>query len=143
MSLNWGITDLLAVARLSWDLYHQCFLVAREAPDDFRNLVNELATLQSVLKNLRDDVTSDKSLLEKLGENRKEMLERCLSSCFETLRKLEKFVIKFQELGVKGDGPQFWKKLRWVFKQGEISGMRSKLMVHSANINLCMSSIGK
>ena len=142
MSLQWGITDLLAVTKLAWDLYHKCFLVAREAPDDFRQLVNELASLQSILRSLRDDVTSDKSFLDKMGENRKEMLERCLSACFETLRKLERFVIKFRELGITGDGPQFWRKLKWVFKQGEISGLRSKIMVHSCNLNLCMSSIG-
>ena len=142
MSLNWGITDLLAVTKLAWDLYHKCFLVAREAPDDFRQLVNELASLQSILRSLRDDVTSDKSFLEKMGENRKEMLERCLSACFDTLRKLERFVVKFRELGITGDGPQFWRKLKWVFKQGEISGLRSKIMVHSCNLNLCMSSIG-
>ena len=142
MSLNWGITDLLAVTKLAWDLYHECFLVAREAPDDFRQLVNELASLQSILRSLRDDVTSDKSFLEKMGENRKEMLERCLSACFDTLRKLEGFVVKFRELGRTGNGSQFWRKLEWVFKQGEISGLRSKIMVHSCNLNLCMSSIG-
>lgn len=142
MSLNWGVTDLLAVTKLAWDLYHKCFLVAREAPDDFRQLVNELASLQSVLRSLRDDVTSDKSFLDKMGENRKEMLERCLVSCFDTLHKLERLVARFRELGNVGDGPQFWKKLRWVFKQGEISGLRSKIMVHSCNLNLCMSAMG-
>ena len=142
MSLNWGVTDLLAVTKLAWDLYHKCFLVACEAPDDFRQLVNELASLQSVLRSLRDDVTSDKSFLDKMGENRKEMLERCLVSCFDTLHKLKALVARFSELGNIEDGLQFWKKLKWVFKQGEISKLRSKIMVHSANLNLCMSAIG-
>jgi len=43
--LNWGVGDILAVTKLAWDLYHNCFLVAKEAPDDFRQLVNELAQI--------------------------------------------------------------------------------------------------
>ena len=73
--LNWGIGDLLAVTKLAWDLYHNCILVAREAPDDFRQLVNELASLQACLRTLRYDVNSDKSFLDRLGENRKQTLE--------------------------------------------------------------------
>lgn len=141
-ALNWGIGDLLSVTKLAWDLYHNCYLVAREAPDDFRQLVNELASLQGVLRTLRDDVNSDKSFLERMGESRKQTLERCLESCFETLRKLQRLVIKYRELG-NGDGLQFWKKIKWVTKQGEISELKSKIMVHTCNISLCMSSIGK
>lgn len=77
-ALNWGIGDLLSVTKLAWDLYHNCYLVAKEAPDEFRQLVNELASLQGVLRTLRDDVNSDKSFLERMGDNRKQMLERCL-----------------------------------------------------------------
>lgn len=139
--LNWGIGDLLSVTQLAWDLYHNCYLVAREAPDDFRQLVNELASLQACLRTLRDDVNSDKSFLDKLGDNRKQTLERCLANCFDTLRKMQKLVIKYRELGV-GDGLQFWRKLKWVGKQGEIAELKSKIMVHTCNISLCMSSIG-
>lgn len=140
-ALNWGIGDLLAVTKLAWDLYHNCYLVAREAPDDFRQLVNELASLQGVLRTLQDDVHSDKSFLERMGENRKETLERCLASCTDTLHKLHRLIIKYRELGV-ADGLQFWRKMKWVGKQGEIKELKSKIMVHTCNISLCMSSIG-
>ena len=140
--INWGIGDLLAVTKLAWDLYHNCFLVAREAPDDFRQLVNELASLQALLRTLRDDVNSDKSFLDRLDANRKQTLERCLANCFDTLRQLQKLVIKYRELGVE-DGLQFWKKLKWVGKQGKIAELKSKIMVHTCNISLCMSSMGK
>lgn len=142
MALNWGVTDVLAVTKLAWDLYHNCFLVAREAPDNFRQLVNELASLQGVLRTLRDDINSDKSFLDRLGENRKQALERALSTCFDTLHKLQTLVSKYRELGV-GDGVQFWKKLKWVSKQTEISDLKSKIMAHTCQISLCMTSIGK
>lgn len=140
--LNWGVGDVLTVTKLAWDLYHNCYLVAREAPEDFRQLVNELASLQGVLRTLRDDVNSDTSFLDRLGGNRKETLERCLGSCFDTLNKLQKLVIKYRELGVN-DGIQFWRKIKWVTKQGEIADLKSRIMVHTCNISLCMTSIGK
>ncbi|KAL8641509.1 MAG: hypothetical protein Q9226_008624, partial [Calogaya cf. arnoldii] len=139
--LNWGVGDLLAVTKLAWDLYHNCYLVAREAPEDFRQLVNELASLQGVLRTLRDDINSDKSFLERLGDPRKEALEKCLGSCFATLHKLQTLVVKYRELGV-GNGKQFWRKLKWVSKKGEIADLKSRIMVHTCNISLCMSSIG-
>ncbi|KAL8685858.1 MAG: hypothetical protein Q9218_007501 [Villophora microphyllina] len=139
--LNWGVGDLLAVTKLAWDLYHNCYLVAREAPEDFRQLVNELASLQGVLRTLRDDVNSDKSFLERMGDSRKETLERCVGSCFYTLDKLEKLVIKYRELGI-GDGKKFWAQLKWVNKQKEIADLKSRIMVHTCNLSLCMTSIG-
>lgn len=140
--LNWGVGDVLTVTKLAWDLYHKCYLVAREAPKDFRQLIDELATLQGVLHTLRDNVNSDTSFLERLGDNRKETLERCLGNCFRTLHKLEKLVVKYRELGID-DGVQFWKKMKWVSKQGEIADLKARIMVHNCNLHLCMTSIGK
>ncbi len=156
--INWGVGDILSVAQvinsstifqrlelteqLAWDLYHNCYLVAREGPDEFRQLVNELASLQGVLRTLRDDITSDKSFLEKLGENRKQTLERCLAACFETLQKLQELVIKYRKLGI-GDGVQFWRKIKWVTQQKTIANLKAKVMVHSCNLSLCITSIGK
>ncbi|KAL8774307.1 MAG: hypothetical protein Q9209_001058 [Squamulea sp. 1 TL-2023] len=140
--LNWGVGDLLTVTKLAWDLYHKCYLVAREAPEDFRQLVNELASLQGALRTLRDDYNSDQSFLERLGDPRKDALDKCLGSCNATLQKLQTLVTKYQELGI-ADGKQFWMKLKWVTKKGEIADLRSRIMVHTCNISLCMSSIGK
>ncbi|KAI9754855.1 MAG: hypothetical protein M4579_004512 [Chaenotheca gracillima] len=137
-----GVGDVLSVTKLAWNLYHTCYLVARDAPEEFRQLVNELASLQGVLRSLRDDVNSDKSFLERLGENRKDMLERCLAGCYDTLQKLEALVSRYRQLGIGGDGLQFWKRIKWVTQQRDVSNLRSKVMVHTCNLSLCMSSIG-
>lgn len=140
--MNLGVSDILTVTKLAWDLYHKCYLVAREAPDEFRNLVNELASLQSVLRTVRDDINSDKSFMENLGENRKESLERCLLGCFETLSRLKKLVIKYQELG-STHSLSFWKKIKWITEQAVIADLKARIMAHTCNISLCMTSIGK
>ena len=142
MAFNWGIGDLLSVTKLAWDLYHNCYLVAREAPEEFRQLVNELASLQSVLRTLRDDVNSDKSFIERLDENRKQTLETCLKMCFETLQRLQELVIKYRKLGIE-DGTQFWKKIQWLKQRRIINDLKSKVLACSCRLNLCMSSIGK
>lgn len=142
MALNAGFADLLTLTKLAWDLYHNCYLVARDAPDGFRQLVNELASLQGVLRSLRDDVNSDKSFLERLGEDRKQTLERCLQGCFNTLKELRDLVVKYRELGI-GDGLMFWQKIKWISQKSTITELKSKVMVHTCNLSLCMSSIGK
>ena len=142
MAFNWGVGDILAIAKMSWDLYHGCYVVARGAPDDYRQMVNELASLQGVLRTLRDDTSSDSGYLQRLDENRKEMLGRCLQSSSDTLKGLEKITVKYRQLGLS-DGPQFWTKIKWSTKQKEISQLKSKIMVNTCNLSLCMSSIGK
>lgn len=71
-----GVGDVLALTKLAWDLYHKCYLVTKNAPEDFRLIVNELVPLQAVLRTLRDDENSGSSFRERLNDDSKKMLER-------------------------------------------------------------------
>lgn len=135
--------DVLALAKLAWDLYHTCYLVARDAPDGFRQLVNELANLQEVLRSLRDDVNSNASFFDQLDHGRKTIFGRCLRSCFGTLHRLNELINKYRSLGLDDGKQLFWQKVKWVTQRGNIEELKSKIMVHTCNIRLCMSSIGK
>lgn len=121
MALNWGVTDVLTITKLAWDLYHNCYLVARGAPSDFRQLVNEFSSLQNVLGTLEDGINSDKSFLERLSEDRKHTLKHCILNCHDTLRQLKKLVLTYRELHVD-EGLLLRKKWQWVQKQGEVAG---------------------
>ncbi|KAI9799996.1 MAG: hypothetical protein M1833_003525 [Piccolia ochrophora] len=142
MAFSFGIGDVIGATKLAWHLYHDLYLVASEAPEEFRQLVNELASLQGVLRTLRDDMGSDEMFMKRIGEARKETLGRCLAGCYETLERLNKLVLKYQKLGI-GNGLQFWQRIKWVTQMREVSTLRAKVMVHSCNLSLCMSSIGK
>ncbi|KAL2820900.1 hypothetical protein BDW59DRAFT_164451 [Aspergillus cavernicola] len=141
MSSNPEIIDILSLTRLTWDLYHSCHLVAGGAPDGFRQLVNELASLQGILRALCDHANSNSSFFEELAEDRKPALQRCLNGCFNTLQQLQGLVTRYRELGV-GDGYQVWHKVKWATPRGQIEELKSRIMIHTANLHLYMSSIG-
>ncbi|GAB1190984.1 hypothetical protein APSETT444_000152 [Aspergillus pseudonomiae] len=91
--------DILALTKLSWDLYHNCYLITNDAPEVFKQLVNELASLQGVLRALRDDVNSNTSFFDDLEEGRRNTLQRCLDACLKTLQQLKDLITKYRNLG--------------------------------------------
>ncbi|PLB55883.1 hypothetical protein P170DRAFT_372249 [Aspergillus steynii IBT 23096] len=141
MTSDFAAGDIVTLTKTAWDLYHSCYLVARDAPDGFRKLVDELASLQGALCSLRDDVLSSATFFEDLGDDRKRTLQRCLAGCFQTLQHLKDLVTRYRNMGV-GDGTQFWQKVKWATQRGQIEELKSKIMVHTCNLSLCMSSIG-
>ncbi|KAE8362527.1 hypothetical protein BDV27DRAFT_159671 [Aspergillus caelatus] len=132
---------ILTLTKLAWDLYHNCYLITSDAPEVFKQLVNELASLQGVLRALRDDVNSNASFFDDLEEGRRNTLQRCLNACFSTLQQLKELIAQYRNLGV-GDSKQFWQRVKWVAQRGQIDDLKSRIMVHTCNLSLCMSSIG-
>ncbi|OJJ31549.1 hypothetical protein ASPWEDRAFT_62678 [Aspergillus wentii DTO 134E9] len=110
MGSNFEVVDIFTVSKLACDLYHNCSLATRDAPDGFRQLVTELASFQGVLRALCDDVNSNTSFFEELEENRKRILERCMNGCYQTLQRLRDLLTKYRNMGI-GDEKQFWQRL--------------------------------
>lgn len=142
MTSDFAPGDIVTLTKTAWDLYHSCYLVARDAPDGFRKLVDELASLQGVLSGLRDNVQSNSMFFEDLESGRNRTLQRCLAGCFKTLQRLKDLITRYRNMGV-GDGTRFWQKVKWETQRGQINELKSKIMVHSCNLSLCLSSIGK
>lgn len=137
MASRFGIVDIPALTKLTWELYNQCQPAARDAPDSFRNLVTELGSFQGTLRGLGDDVSSNTSFFDKMDDDRQRTLDRCLDSCSNTLQRLKELVAQYREFGI-GEGKHFWQRTK-----AQIEDIRSRIMVHTCNLNLCMSSIGK
>ncbi|KAB8230988.1 uncharacterized protein BDW43DRAFT_302078 [Aspergillus alliaceus] len=57
-------SDILALTKLAWNLYHNCYLIIVDTSEGSKQLVNELASLQGALRVLRDDVNSNSSFFE-------------------------------------------------------------------------------
>lgn len=135
MASDMSIMDVPTLAKATWELYTQCNFIAKDAPDGFRDLTTEVGSLQANLRALNDDVGSNTSSFERMTEDRKVTLERCLNACSQTLLQLKDLLHRYQELGV-GDSKQFW----WI-STSQIEELRSGVMVHTCNLSLCMSSI--
>lgn len=124
------------------DLYQNCYKVAKQAPDEFRQLVRELGAFKGLLKHLHDDVHSDQSFEKRLDGARQESLKRCLAQSLDTLRQLQSLLAKYRELMLR-DGLQFWVRAKWVWKQNELIELKEKIKAHTYTIQLCLTTISK
>ncbi|KAL4803420.1 hypothetical protein BDV18DRAFT_162984 [Aspergillus unguis] len=125
--------DIPSLAGLAFDLHRSCYLLSGSAPDGFKLLVTELASLQGILQVLRNSFVSNPSYLDELAEDRRVFLQRCCHGCLHTLQQLDELSTKYRHLGV-GDG-QIWQKVDWNIDQDQVGELRSRVMVHSANLH--------
>ncbi|KAJ5671662.1 hypothetical protein N7507_000789 [Penicillium longicatenatum] len=141
MEENLRIADIPALTKATWEVYNQCQTFAKDAPDGFRNLVTGLGSLQGVMRTLSDDFISHTAFFEQMNEDRRLILERCLNGCFETLTWLTRLLNRYRELGIS-EGQVFWQRIEWSTQRAQVEDIRSKLIVHTCNLSLCMSPIG-
>lgn len=136
MAFNYGASDIVALFNLAIKLYNDVYVPARKAPKTRRELMKELEVLKDVLSTLADD-TKSKIFQQRLGDSRKRTLNHCLLNCGDTLAKLDKLVEKHR------NDCSFWGGVKWVGTVGEVAELKSKIAVYSAQLHLCLSSIGK
>ncbi|RPA97742.1 hypothetical protein L873DRAFT_1770525 [Choiromyces venosus 120613-1] len=137
MSFGFSLGDFIGGAKLVWDLYHNCFLVAKDAPNEFLDLMRELSSLRGVLKCIEDEINT-----RRIDESRKVAIKRAMGGTTHTLRRLEALVLKYRKLGFS-DGLHFWKRIGWAKEQRDIEGFRIRIMAYACTLNLCISSVGE
>lgn len=140
-AISWGVGDILTLTKLAFDIYENYIVVAFEAPESFRQLGSELASLKGVLRKIQDDASCDATSPERYEDAKKQMLERCLTASYLTLKKLDELVVRYKRIG-EGEA-SYWKKIKWAKEQSTIEDLKAKVMVHTCNLTLCMSSIAK
>lgn len=138
-AISWGVGDILTLTKLAVDVYENYIVGAFEAPETFRQLVSELASLKGVLRTIQDDASSDATFPERLEDGKKQMLERCLTASYLTLKKLDALVVRYRRVG-NGEA-SFWKKIKWASEKSTVEDLKAKVMAHRCNLTLCMSTI--
>ncbi|CAG8892141.1 unnamed protein product [Penicillium egyptiacum] len=141
MHSSLGIVEIPALTKVTWDLYNQCQIIAKDAPAGFQKLVTELGSLQDTLRTFPDDVDSNASF-EKMDEDRKQTFGRSLGACLATLQRLKELLARLKGFET-GDGKGFWQNIKWATQRTQIEDIRSKIMMHTCNLSLCISFIGK
>lgn len=143
MSASFGVLEIPTLTKVTWELYSRCQTIAKDAPDGFRALVTELGSLQGALRALSDDFSSNTAFFERMNDARRQTLGRCLSLCLQTLQRLKALLNRYRELGILADGKKFWQRIQWITQRPQIEEIKSKIMVHTSTLSLCMSSIDK
>lgn len=91
-----SIGDILQLSRLAADLYNKGWAVARDAPQDFRDLVHELLLLKDISFIIHRKVQRDPDLY---GDPTKRVLQRYN----DALSDFSILVAKYEKLGKSVD----------------------------------------
>ena len=129
MSFGFSVGDFLAVSQLAFTLYRQCYLVARDAPQEFQALVTELTTLSTSLRLLQDEVADENSVLVQSGEDRLRMMKEMIGRVEGTLKQLEKIAGKYAKLldPRRSKTRKVWDRVKWSTELADIDGLRNKV----------------
>jgi hypothetical protein len=129
MSFAISIKDFIAVGQLAWQLYRDCYRIARGAPHEFRLLVDELQTLYTTMKLFEDELNDPGSVLVKAGEERLQMVQDLLENVKQVLKGLDDSFKKHRKLGdVTREGlKEIWDQFQWSLHEKSVDGMRNKV----------------
>ncbi|KAL8804222.1 MAG: hypothetical protein Q9182_002676 [Xanthomendoza sp. 2 TL-2023] len=130
-----SIGDILQLSRLAADLYKKGWVVARQAPQEFRDLVHELLLLKDILFIVHRKVNRESSLY---GDPTKEVVRRC----FDTLSEFSVLVAKYEKLALSDRGHWF-RRLQWSREQDSIRACQNKLQNHQRLLQLVLTPEGR
>ena len=90
MSFGYGVGDIIAVSRLALKVY----TAYKDAPDDYRNISDEVKSLHIIIEEATRHFDESTSLSNKKQEGGKEVLEGCQN----VLKDLDALIDKYKAL---------------------------------------------
>ena len=122
MSFGCGIGDVVAVTQLAWKTYKRC----KDAPESYRNISNDVSSMNMVLKEIEEAVETHPQPLE-----RQKRLKHILDGCRNVLETLNAIVDKYNSLGTKAK--RSWDRARYGFE--DVAEIRSRLSSSLISLN--------
>ncbi|KAK4145156.1 uncharacterized protein C8A04DRAFT_27161 [Dichotomopilus funicola] len=165
MSSPISIGDAYLMARLAFKLGRAFTKGRKSAPDEFREVENQLYSLSAALSALSEEQTSasaalniDTSRLPSVTRglqvnNGGDVLMVMLSSCQETLKHLEHLVEKYSSIREPRDPAastrqrwrrelrDIWRTIEWTTEGGDLATLRSQLTVHTNSLSLILAVV--
>jgi len=158
-----SIGDVYLIAKLALRLGHAFTKGRKSAPNEFREVENQLYSLSAALSALggshmegRIFISTDLSQPQpressEAGQaDSTDAVGTMLRSCEETLRHLERIVEKYSCMGKSETSEQSvfkrwsrdlranWKKVAWTLEGGDLATLRSQLTIHTNSLNLIL-----
>ena len=119
MSFGYSAGDFILCVQLAHRVWREC----RDAPEDFRAVSTEVASLQLVLKELQDAVPN-----RELSAAKQRDLRQLVEACTEVLQELEELLMKYKSLGTQSK--RTWDRLRW--SNDQVESIRLRVISNSS-----------
>ena len=128
MSFGFSVGDFVGTAQLAYNLYKYCYKVARDAPEEFKLMVAELATIKASIELLADEAKDPESTLRCGGEDRARLVGELLERVNGTLKALQKHAEKYGKLGdSKSSLKKAWAQFRWSADASDLDSLRNQV----------------
>ena len=128
MSFGFSVGDFVGTAQLAYNLYKYCYKVARDAPEEFKLMVSELATIRNSIDLLADEAKDPESTLRCGGEDRVRLVGELLERVNGTLKALQKHAEKYGQLGnSKSSLKKAWAQFRWSVDASDLDSLRNQV----------------
>jgi len=130
MSFGFGVGDFLAVSQLAVRVYN----AYKGAPDDFRNISDEINSLHNVVNKVQGQFEGSKPDLED-----QERLKEVLQGCQNVLKDLDELLVRY---GTMNSDPGLGvgravDRVKW--GQENITGLRMRLTSNTTLLNTFIS----
>ncbi|POS79454.1 hypothetical protein DHEL01_v202158 [Diaporthe helianthi] len=134
MSFGFGIGDIIACSEVAWKTIN----ALKSAGSDFEGLRLDLASLTSVLQALEAEAKGPMPLINTASAERQAQMRLLLRNCKESMEDLQGVVGKYR--GWNADKKRDF--VAWMrFAAKDKRGPREKLAVHTASINIFLTTL--
>ena len=125
MNFGFGVGDFLAVSKLALDVY----TAFKDAPEDFRNVSDEIKSLQIIVDRQKDEFQNTS-----LNPDDETHLREILRGCTNVLEDLDKLHHKYMRMGsAQGSSSQVIDRIKW--SQENIAELRARLTSNTTLLN--------
>jgi hypothetical protein len=156
-----SVGDAFLMSKLAWTLAQTFTQGRKSAPAEFREVENQLYSLGSALQAFKQAWDDENATLSADARAlhartaRDATIQNILANCDETLKHLEGVVKKYGAIvqDTDPDKPlvkrwrhsllKDFKKIAWTTEKGDLTTLRSQLMVHTNSLGLVMGVILK
>ena len=133
-----ALASLVATAYSSCQKVHSTFQGAQNAPKHIKALSSDLEDFYLVLGTLQALLNDEDSSPGVIRQATSLNLSKVLNSCIAIFKNIRIIASEYQ-IHHKRSEPGTWQRLKWTFRESEISGFRRDLTGCKATLNMSIS----
>ena len=140
LSIASAVAGLLALTGTVSKSVLQFITSIKDAPEDARNLVRSLYTLNVALGQIQQNLL-DPDFVSETNDKDVEELQQCLENCTAVFTQLQK---KVEDCGMGAQGQHFlrktWESVKWSFTDDVLEDLMRRIEAEKATLQLLISA---